>query len=189
MALNAKEVYSSDKNLTAIILAGGKSERMGKDKALINYTGKPHIFYLADLLSLFCSKILISRNKKQTPLASGNYEVIYDNKTGENQGPLTGLISAIKQFPNENFITIYCDLINIDEALLRTLFNGRDRNKYATCFTSNNFAEPSIVIFESKSNKILLEKYNSGKYSIIKFLKEYDCKYIPLHKELIDKDE
>ncbi|MBS1494112.1 MAG: molybdenum cofactor guanylyltransferase [Bacteroidetes bacterium] len=175
--------------LTALILAGGKSQRMGKDKALINYTGKPHIFYLADLLSPFCSKILISRNKEQAPFPKGNFEIIYDDESSENQGPLTGLISAIKQFPNENFITIYCDLINIDETLLKILIDGRDANKFATCFIKEDFPEPSMVIFESKSNHILLEKYNSGRYSIIKFLKEHDCKYIPLQNELIDKDE
>ena len=158
-------------NVTTLILAGGKSERMGKDKALIDYKDKPHIFYLADLLSPFTDKILISRNKEQATLQTGNYKIIYDDDSSENQGHLTGLISAIKQFPNENFITIYCDLINIDEALIHTLINERDINKFATCFISNNFPEPSIVIFENKSNKILLEKYNSGKYSIIKFLK------------------
>lgn len=175
--------------LTALILAGGKSERMGKDKALIDYNGMPHVFYLASLVKPFCNKILISRNKNQTELPSNDYEIIFDDDSGENQGPLTGLISAIKQFPNENFITIYCDLINIDEALIHTLINKRDINKFATCFTSNNFPEPSLVIFESKSNKILLDKYNSGKYSIIKFLKENDCKFIQLYKELIDKDD
>ncbi len=177
------------RQITALILAGGKSERMGKDKALVDYNGKPHIFFLSDLLTQFTDKIIISRNRNQRELPKGSYDIIYDDDKSENQGPLTGLISAIKQFPHENFITIYCDLINIDEALIHTLINERDINKFATCFISNNFPEPSIVIFENKSNKILLEKYNSGKYSIIKFLKEHDCKFIPLHKELIDKDE
>ena len=175
--------------LTALIIAGGKSERMGKDKALIDYKGKPHIFFLAKLLSPYCNKILISRNKEQVPLPEGNYHIIYDDESSENQGPLTGLISAIKQFPHENFINIYCDLINIDETLIQILINERDTNKYATCFITNDFPEPSIVIFESKANQILLEKYASGKYSIIKFLKEHDCKYITLDKTLIDKDE
>lgn len=178
--------------LTALILAGGKSERMGKDKALIDYDGKPHIYFLADLLSPFCDRILISRNKEQAPLPRDNhkkdYQIIYDDESSENQGPLTGLISAIKQFPHENFITIYCDLINIDERLIQALIDERDTNKYATCFISNDFPEPSIVIFENKSYAILLGKYNSGKYSIIKFLKEFDCKFIPLNKKVIDKD-
>lgn len=179
--------------LFLLIIAGGKSERMGKDKALIDYKGKPHIFFLAKLLSPYCNKILISRNKEQAPLNEKNhkidYEIIFDDESSENQGPLTGLISAIKQFPHENFITIYCDLINIDETLIQILINERDTNKYATCFITNDFPEPSIVIFESKANQILLEKYASGKYSIIKFLKEHDCKYITLDKTLIDKDE
>lgn len=180
-------------NLTALILAGGKSERMGKDKALIDYNGKPHIFFLAELLSPYCDKILISRNTEQARLSLENqkkdYQIIYDDESSDNQGPLTGLVSAIKQFPHENFITIYCDLINIDEASIKTLIDKRDTNKYATCFFTNDFPDPSVVIFENKSNQILLEKYNKGKYSIIKFLKEHDCKYVLSNEKLIDKDE
>lgn len=177
------------RQITALILAGGKSKRMGKDKALIDYNGKPNVLFLADLLSIFTNKILISRNKEQVKLPEGDYEIIYDDESSENQGPLTGLISAIKQFPNENFITIYCDLINIDKVLIQTLIDKRDPNKYATCFITNDFPEPSIVIIEKKSNEILLEKYNASKYSIIKFLKEHDCKFVALDKTLIDKDE
>lgn len=176
-------------NLTALILAGGKSERMGKDKALINYKGQPHIFYLAELLSPFCDKVLISRNKNQTLLPEGNYEIILDDESSENQGPLTGLISAIKKYPSANFLTIYCDIINADEEFLQYLIKERDIGKCATCFESNNFPEPSIVIFENKSNQIILNKYNSGKYSIINFLKEYDCKKVSLPHPLIDKNE
>lgn len=176
-------------DLTALILAGGKSERMKKDKALIDYNGKPHIFFLADLLSPYTDKILISRNKDQALLPKGNYEIIYDDETSENQGPLTGLISAIKKYPSNNFLISYCDIVNADSALIRKLIKERDIKKYATCFTYENFPEPSVVIFESRTNEILLEKYSSGKYSIIKFLKEYDCKHIPLNKALIDKDE
>ncbi len=183
-----------ENDLTALILAGGKSERMGKDKALIDYKGKPHIFYLADLLSLCTDKILISRNKVQLPLPNEhhnkNYEIIYDDDSTDNQGPLTGLISAVKKYPNANFLTVYCDIVNADSLLINKLIKGRYRGKYATCFTSDNFPEPSIVIFENKANEILFEKYRSEKYSIIKFLKEYDCKKISLtnDEKLIDKD-
>jgi molybdopterin-guanine dinucleotide biosynthesis protein A len=178
-----------NEELFLLILAGGKSERMGKDKALIDYTGKPHIYFLIELLSPFTNRILISRNKEQTFLTSGNYEIIYDDDGSENQGPLTGLISAIKKYPTANFLTVYCDIINIDKQFVQKLINERNTDKHATCFIINDFPEPSIVIFENKSNRIILDKYNSGKYSIIKFLKEYDCKKIALTNPLIDKDE
>ncbi len=182
-----------ENNLTALIHAGGKSERMGKDKALIDYNGMPHVFYLANLVKPFCNKILISRNKSQIELPPGDYEIIFDDDSSENQGPLTGLISAIEKYPSSNFLIMYCDLINLNEDILEKLIKGRDEEKYATCFTANNFPEPSIAIIENKSNLILLENYKKGRYSIIKLLKEFDCKYIPLNEKLneklIDKDE
>ena len=49
-----------NKQVTGIILAGGKSNRMGKDKSLVLYQKKRLIEYPIDLLREFCSEILIS---------------------------------------------------------------------------------------------------------------------------------
>lgn len=184
-------------DLTALILAGGKSERMGKDKALIDYNGMPHVFYLANLAKPFCNKILISRNKNQAELSPEDYEIIFDDESSENQGPLTGLISAIEKYPSANFLIMHCDLINLSESVIEKLITCRDKEKYATCFMVKNFPQPSIVIIENKSNLILTENYKKGRYSIIKLLKEFECKYISLNEKseeklinkLIDKDE
>jgi len=177
-----------NKNLTALILAGGKSERMGKDKALIDYNGTPNVFHLANLVKPFCSKILISRNKGQEALPDNltdiNFEIILDDNSSENQGPLTGLISAIEKYPSSNFLLLYCDLVNLNETIIQKLIDGRDEAKYATCFMVNNFPEPSIAIIENKSNLLLWKKYKKGRYSIIKLLKEFDCKRIPLDEKL-----
>jgi len=178
-------------NLTALILAGGKSERMGKDKALIEYNGTPQVFYLANLIKPYCNKILISRNKEQQALTINdfgiNFEIIFDDTSSENQGPLTGLISAIEKYPSSNFLILYCDLIDLNESIVQKLFDGRDEQKYATCFMVNDFPEPSIAIIENKSNLILWKKYKKGRYSIIKLLKEFDCKRITLDANLIEK--
>jgi len=176
-------------DLTALILAGGKSSRMGKDKALIEYNGKPQAIYLADLLSNYCKEVLISRNKKQEELPQCDYEIIYDDENIENQGPLTGLISAIKKYPNKNFFILYCDLVNVDNEIIEKLISAREENNFATCFKISDFIEPSIVIIENKSNSILLRKYSEGNYSIIKFLKEFDTKIILFDGQLKDKDE
>lgn len=175
--------------LTGLILAGGSSTRMGKDKALIEYNGKPQVLYLADLILPYCSKMLISRNSTQEKLSNCNYEIILDDEGCENQGPLTGLISAIKEYPRDNFLFLYCDLINVDNSIVEKLISEREVNKHATCFEINGFPEPSMAIFENKSNHLLIQKYSAGKYSIIKFLKEFDTKKAIFEGQLKDKDE
>ena len=175
--------------LTGLILAGGSSTRMGTDKALIEYIGKPQVLYLADLIFPYCSKTLISRNSKQEEISNCRYEIIHDDENCENQGPLTGLISAIKKYPKDNFLILYCDLINVDKSVVEKLIRERDINKHATCFEINGFPEPSMAIFENKSNHLLMQKYSAGKYSIIKFLKEFDTKKVIFEEQLKDKDE
>jgi molybdopterin-guanine dinucleotide biosynthesis protein A len=176
-------------DLTGLILAGGKSSRMGKDKALIEYNGKPQAIYLADLLSNYCKEVLISRNKEQEELPQCDYEIIYDDENIENQGPLTGLISAIKKYPDKTYFTVYCDLINVNNEVVEKLISAREENNFTTCFEISDFVEPSIVIIENKSNSILLQKYSEGNYSIIKFLKEFDTKKVLFEGQLKDKDE
>jgi len=52
----------TDKKLTGIILSGGKSSRMGYEKGLIFFNGKPMIEYSVSVLSQFCDEILICAN-------------------------------------------------------------------------------------------------------------------------------
>ena len=54
--------------LSGIILAGGKSSRMGQDKGLMLFRGKQMVQYSIELLNLFTSQILISSNNQDAVL-------------------------------------------------------------------------------------------------------------------------
>ncbi|HPG34509.1 MAG TPA: molybdenum cofactor guanylyltransferase, partial [Lentimicrobium sp.] len=72
--------------ITGIVLAGGKSTRMGTDKGLMIFQGKPLVMYSIDLLSMFCGRILISSNNPE--YAKFGYEIIADELPGA--GPMAG---------------------------------------------------------------------------------------------------
>jgi len=82
--------------ITGSILAGGESRRMGTEKGLVDFRGKPMIAYAVDAFLPYCDQILISANN-----ASYNYlgfQVVKDEFP--DSGPLGGIYSCLKQLQN-----------------------------------------------------------------------------------------
>lgn len=102
---------------TGIILAGGKSSRMGEDKGLMLLNGKPMIQYVIDAVSKLTDKIIIVSN-------SSKYEqfgckVIPD--VVKDKGPLGGIISGLEQTTSERNWILSCDTPYISVEILREL--------------------------------------------------------------------
>ncbi|MCF6240761.1 MAG: molybdenum cofactor guanylyltransferase, partial [Bacteroidales bacterium] len=92
-------------NITGIILCGGKSKRMGSNKALLQLNGKCIINYVTELLSNFCNEIIISTNSHE--LAFLKTELVADEF--QTIGPIAGIYSALKHSKTEKNIILSCD--------------------------------------------------------------------------------
>ena len=64
--------------LNGLVLAGGKSTRMGEDKGILQWYGKEQRYYVADMLATFCEEVFISCRPEQTNAIDKNYKVIED---------------------------------------------------------------------------------------------------------------
>src|ERR1035437_38083 len=91
-----------------LILAGGYSRRMGQDKALLEFHGKPQIKHIYDLLHKYCSKVFLSKRKYQK--AYHGIASINDSDEFSHQGPLAGILSAMKKYPDADWLVVACDL-------------------------------------------------------------------------------
>ncbi len=148
--------------LNALILAGGKSQRMGEDKGAIQYHGKPQREFEADLASKFCYKTFISCRKNQDELIETKYIKLYD--TFDGLGPYGGILSAFRAYPNNAWLTLACDLPYLNKSILKQLTSSRNPSKLATCFYNpdTKFPEPLITIWEPRAYSILLEFLSQG---------------------------
>lgn len=148
--------------LNGLILAGGKSTRMGEDKGLIKYHGKAQREYMADLLSGFCKKTYLSCRAEQTTEIQSNYPLLEDTFTG--LGPFGAILSAFREDPNRAWLVVACDLPLLDKATLRHLVQQRKVSSIATAFhnPATNFPEPLITIWEPKSYPILFQFLAQG---------------------------
>lgn len=147
--------------LYGLVLAGGKSTRMGRDKGLIDYHGLPQREYLYDILSSVCEKTHFSCRKEQVEDLEF-FNTIPD--TFDDLGPFGGILSAFRANPNAAWLVVACDLPLLDKAAIEELIAKQDSSKIATTFYSEDtkFPEPLIAIWQPKSYPVLLQFLAQG---------------------------
>ena len=148
--------------LKGLVLAGGKSQRMGVDKGAIAYHGMPQRLYAADLLSKFCSEVFISCRPEQIGELESAYPSLPDKIL--DLGPFGAIATAFLADPNQAWMVVACDLPLLDEPAIRQLVEARNPSKFATAFQSpvNEFPEPLIAIWEPRCYPVLFQFLAQG---------------------------
>lgn len=146
--------------LNGLVLAGGKSTRMGKDKGSLDYHGKPQREFMADLLSQFCEETYISVRENQ--VVQSEYKLLEDTFVG--LGPFGAIASAMRNNPNTSWLVVACDLPLLDEKTLNFLVENRNSSKVATAIYNpeTGFPEPLITIWEPRSYQVILNFLAQG---------------------------
>lgn len=150
---------NTEKNkLFGLILAGGRSQRMGQHKALMSYHGKPQVEYARDLLAGACAEVFISGR------SYAGIPVIEDMRSFTDAGPLTGILSAMTAYPGVSWLVMACDLPFADEKTLRYLIKYRDPAKAATAFisTHDGLPEPLCAVWEAGGYEHFISIFKQG---------------------------
>jgi molybdopterin-guanine dinucleotide biosynthesis protein A len=110
---------------TAIILCGGKSARLGSDKAMLMIDGTPMIARMIRRVSPVVDEIIIAaRDQGQgryiTEAISNDLKVVYDPVTG--YGPVAGIFAGIQASESEYSVCLACDLPHINPDVIDALF-------------------------------------------------------------------
>ncbi len=148
--------------LNGLVLAGGKSIRMGFDKGTIAWHGKEQQYYLAGLLKNLCNDVFISCRQDKEKEIDTNYKALPDTFT--DLGPYGAILSAFREKPDDAWLVVACDLPLLDSQTLQYLKDNRNVASMATAFESpyNHFPEPLITIWEPKSYPMLLSFLAQG---------------------------
>lgn len=102
---------------TGVVLAGGKSTRMGRDKALLEVDGKPLLVHAIERLRPHVRELLVIGD----PRKYGRFheDVVPDDVEGA--GPLGGIVTAMGQARHDRLLVLACDVPGVNDALLRRL--------------------------------------------------------------------
>lgn len=161
--------------MNGLVLCGGLSTRMGVDKGLLKYHGKPQREFLFDMLRGLCDQVYTSCRKDQDIPAL--YNPLVDGF--EMPGPMNGIMSAFAH-QQTSWLIVAVDMPFVDTQTLQRLIDKRDREKIATCYYNREAAqpEPLLTLFERRAYPLLSEFTRKGNVSPREFLKLYPVNLI-----------
>jgi molybdopterin-guanine dinucleotide biosynthesis protein A len=165
--------------LYGLILAGGSSTRMQRDKAALIYQGKTQLDRAFELAGRHLAKVFVSvraaqahdPNRAQRPM-------IVD--LGGGEGPIVGIRSALAAHPNVAWLVLACDLPFLSDASLDTLMREREPGTFATAYrsTHDGLPEPLCAIWEPMAAAMLAEYQAAGGHCPRKFLIRHGARLI-----------
>jgi molybdenum cofactor guanylyltransferase len=161
--------------LYGLVLAGGRSTRMGHDKAALRYQGRSQLARAMALLAPHVVRAFVSVRADQhgDPLRAG-FEQIAD--TREDLGPIAGLLAAQERYPDNAWLVLACDLPLLDETTLAQLLAARAPQREATAYRSSHdgLPEPLCAVYEPGSHTRLAAYVGRGRQCPRRFLMEAD---------------
>ncbi|MBT8312373.1 MAG: NTP transferase domain-containing protein [Eudoraea sp.] len=172
--------------LYGLILAGGKSTRMGQDKHLLDYHGEPQAEYLYGMLQGLCEKTFMSIRADQKSYQNKGYEEIVDQNIF--RGPFNGLLSAHARYPEAAWLVLACDLPLIDKQSIDRLIRDREPQKDATAMATRKtgLPEPLVAIWEPTGLETAKTYLKTAESSCPrKFLLRHACKLVFPEQDLV----
>ncbi len=138
-----------------LLLAGGRSKRMQKDKAGLIHdpSGLTYAEYLYKEMQNVCDKVYVSvrENQKIKGFNTEDYPCIYD--TAESKGPLSGILAAMSYKPDALWLVVACDLPNVDTSVLGKLIQSYGENELFLAYASSSdgLPEPLCALYHGSA--------------------------------------
>ncbi len=152
-----------------LVLAGGQSTRMRRDKAVLPYGGRTQLERACELAARHTAGVFVSvRAGQATDPQRARWPLILDSVDGG--GPLVGIRSALAAQPGIAWLVLACDLPLLSDEVLATLLRARagglaaDPRLLATAYrsTHDTLPEPLCAIWEPAAAAALAKFQESG---------------------------
>jgi molybdenum cofactor guanylyltransferase len=167
--------------LYGLVLTGGRSRRMQRDKASLEYAGKSQLARAMELLTPLVARSFVSVRSDQLhdPQRSA-YDTIADIRP--NLGPIGGIHAALHAYPEHGWLILACDLPFLDRDTLQYLIAHRASARIATAYRSNFDGEPEplCAIFEPRSREIIEQSLAGGQQCPRALLSRNDVELLEL---------
>ena len=172
--------WTFKRNATAIVMAGGDSARMGRDKALLEIEGEPMISRIVSRLEPSFERVVISA-AGAGDLGFLGKEVIPDEAPGA--GPLMALVSALEKSKTELNFIMPCDLPDPPQHLLARLLREASNAEVAVPVNARGELEPLFAVYKKSVLPSAREALAQGKRRVISFYPQHKVKQVPLNPD------
>ncbi|MCF6358218.1 MAG: molybdenum cofactor guanylyltransferase [Draconibacterium sp.] len=159
--------------ITGIILAGGKSKRMGTDKAFIKLNSKTLLEHSVELLQPFCKSILIGSNNPEHKFAGT--KTITDKIP--DCGPIGGVYSCLKESETDWNFVISVDSASVKLQFVKYLIDDFDDFDAVVPIHSKG-KEPLIALYNKNCLFELRKMIQSGDFKMHNLLNSINTKWV-----------
>ena len=165
-------------NITAIILAGGKSTRMGSDKGLTKLNNTAFVQHIIEAVKPHVNEsIIISDNEKHDVFGLKRYNDIISNV-----GPLGGIFTGLYHSKTVVNLVISCDVPMIDSELILELLKNYSNEHDIIQTKSNEKTMPLVAIYHKTCVSEAEQWIKEGKLRVREFVASRKLKTINLDK-------
>ncbi|MEO8614899.1 MAG: molybdenum cofactor guanylyltransferase [Luteolibacter sp.] len=180
--------------LCGLVLAGGRSSRMGQDKAaLVHPDGRTLARRTCDLLvEAGCERVVLSlRHDQEIPAGLADFEnlTIVRDPAGESVGPIAGMVSGMRMQAAADWLVLACDLPRLDPATLSALVGSRRDGEKLLAYRSefDGLPEPLCAFYSSDSLPIVEQALADDMRCPRKILIRNDCRLlVPVTPNALD---
>lgn len=167
------------KDITGIILSGGKSTRMGTDKGFLMYEGKRFVEYSIEALKpLVSNVIIVSDNEDYDAFGLKRIEDVI-----KNAGPLAGIYSGLKHASTVYGLVLSCDIPLINSEVLEKLIDAVDSDSEVIQIESQGKNMPLIALYKKSCEPIFLKLLNQGERRLQFAVNQCKVKHVLLTSE------
>jgi molybdopterin-guanine dinucleotide biosynthesis protein A len=170
-------------SLSAVILAGGKSSRMGTDKALLRLGSTTLLERICALTatSVAATWVIAASDEQCATLRLDGANVIQDEPEFRGCGPLAGIYTGLRRAHSNAVCFLTCDMPFVDSTILQHLASHHDAASDVTCFKGeSHHHEPFPGIFEKHLLPSLRDKLERNELSLCRYLDQIATHYLSI---------
>lgn len=149
---------------TAIILAGGKSSRMGEDKALMRFGDRPLLQRVVDELRPHFEDLILVTNHPEQHLHLPDIRIVTDVEPG--QGPLGGIFAGLLASRGAHNLVVGCDMPFLNHLLLDYLWSLRTWGDVVVPLTHEALA-PICAVYDRAVLPTIADALHAGERRVM----------------------
>ena len=198
----SSEIKNSENIKSCIVLCGGQSRRMGRDKGSMIIQNKPMIKHILSTLNHQINEVVIvlndrTRIDRYCEFINPDdyaYTITFAEDKIKNKGPLPGIMTGLSQITGQYALVLPCDSPYVSKAYVETIFSEIDDDYQAIvpCHDENDRIKTSEPLHSIYNKNIVpqIEKLVDNDVLHIKgLIEKIDTKFVLIDNKKIEKKE
>ena len=198
----SSEIINSENIKSCIILCGGQSRRMGRDKGSMIIQKKPMIKHILSTLNHHIDEVVIVLND-QSRISNYSsfinpseytYPITFCEDKIKNKGPMPGIMTGLSQISSNYALILPCDSPYVTSNYINTIFEEIDKNYQAIVPYHDDenklrTSEPLHSIYNKNIIPEIEKLVNDDILHIKGLIEKIDAKFVLIDNKKIEKKE